>query len=67
MCMSTKHIDLDLGEPPDFEERVIYQVVSDMFEVDVSFEDTSVILNGPTRNLVAWLAFHILPMEVVEA
>ena len=65
--MHTKHIDLDLGEAPDFEERVIYQVVSDMFEVEVSFEDTSVCIRGDARNLTAWIAFHILPMEVVEA
>jgi hypothetical protein len=65
--MKTKHIDLDLGDAPDFEERVIYQIVSEMFGVDVSFRDTSVIINGPTHNLVAWLAFHILPMELVEA
>lgn len=65
--MSNKQIDLDLGIEPDFEERIIYQVVSDMFEVEVEFEDTSVIINGPAHKLIAWLAFHILPMEVGEA
>lgn len=65
--MRMKHIDLDLGVVPEFDERVIYQVVSDMFDVRVEFEDTSVLLYGQSNNLIAWLGFHILPMEVVEA
>jgi len=65
--MNTKCIDLDLGVAPDFEERVIYKVVSDMFKVEVQFEDTYVLLSGLERDVIAWLGFHILPMELVEA
>ena len=62
-----KCINLELAEAPDYEDRLIYQMVSDMFDVEVEFSDQDVEVFGLDNNVIAWIAFHLLPMEVVEA
>jgi hypothetical protein len=60
----TKTITLELTEAPDYEDRMIYQMVSDMFDVDIQFQDADIEVEGEPNNVAAWIAFHILPMEL---
>ena len=62
-----KTISLELPQPPDHEDRLIYQMVSDMFDVVVEFEGVEIVVYGLDDNVTAWIAFHLLPMELVEA
>tara|TARA_R100000458_G_C8085366_1_gene118340 strand:+ start:85 stop:279 length:195 start_codon:yes stop_codon:yes gene_type:complete len=62
-----KCISLELEEAPDYEDRLIYQMVADMFEVDIEFDGFEVLLTGIEYDVIAWIAFHLLPMEVGEA
>tara|TARA_Y100001963_G_scaffold144910_1_gene217721 strand:+ start:146 stop:334 length:189 start_codon:yes stop_codon:yes gene_type:complete len=58
---------LELDHEPDFEERIMYMALSDLFELDLEFQGVEVALIGGKRNILCWLAFHILPMDIVEA
>lgn len=58
---------LELDEAPDFEEHLIYMAVSEMFGVDVEIIGADVKLHGSKRNVFAWISFHLLPTELIEA
>lgn len=62
-----KTVNLELEEAPDYEDRLIYQMLSDMFDVDIEFIGSAIEVMGLDSNVIAWIAFHILPMEVGEA
>ena len=62
-----KTISLELDEEPEYEDRLIYQMLSDMFEVEIEFFGAEVELFGYQNNVIAWIAFNVLPMEVAEA
>ena len=62
-----RSISLELADEPDYEERLIYQMVSDMFDVDIEFDGPEVLVMGWANDVIAWIAFHLLPMEVGEA
>ena len=62
-----KTISLELSTTPDYEERLIYQMVSDMFDVSIEFDGNEVSIKGLSGNVFAWIAFHLMPMEVGEA
>ena len=59
-------LSLELEEEPDYEERLMYQVVSDMFNVVVEFDGSEIIACGLKPNVTAWIAFNIMPMELGE-
>ena len=59
-----KTICLELGETPEYDAQLIYQMVSDMFDVEIRFDETEIEVSGLSRNVAAWIAFHLLPMEV---
>jgi len=59
-------LSLELDVEPDYEERLMYQVVSDMFNVVVEFEGTEMLACGLKANVTAWVAFNIMPMELGE-
>ena len=58
---------LELDAPPDFEERLIYVAVSEMFNVDLLIDGADVELSGLSRDVLAWSSFHLLPTEIIEA
>ena len=58
---------VELDHEPDFEERIMYMALSDLFELDLEFDGVEVALLGDKRNIFCWLAFHLLPMDVIEA
>tara|TARA_R100000664_G_scaffold34238_1_gene55550 strand:+ start:7333 stop:7521 length:189 start_codon:yes stop_codon:yes gene_type:complete len=58
---------LELDEAPDFEERLIYVAVSEMFNVDLCIDGADVELSGLSRDVLAWISFHLLPTEIIEA
>ena len=58
---------LELDAPPDFEERLIYVAVSEMFNVDLLIDGADVELSGLSRDVFAWISFHLLPTEIIEA
>ena len=62
-----KTVNLELEEAPDYEDRLVYQMLSDMFDVDIEFIGSAIEVMGLDSNVTAWIAFHILPMEVGEA
>tara|TARA_R100001510_G_scaffold19527_1_gene17018 strand:+ start:3894 stop:4088 length:195 start_codon:yes stop_codon:yes gene_type:complete len=62
-----KTVNLELEEAPDYEDRLVYQMLSDMFDVDIEFIGSDIEVMGLESNVIAWIAFHILPMEVGEA
>jgi len=62
-----KTISLELEDEPDYEDRLVYQMFSDMFEVDIEFIGSAIEVMGLDSDVIAWIAFHILPMEVGEA
>tara|TARA_Y100001973_G_C5114328_1_gene289315 strand:+ start:639 stop:833 length:195 start_codon:yes stop_codon:yes gene_type:complete len=62
-----KMINLELDIEPDYEERLIYQMVSEMFDVEIKFDGYEVNVFGMSNNVTAWVAFHLLPMTVGEA
>jgi hypothetical protein len=57
---------LELDESPDLEARLVYMAVSDMFNVDLEIDGCDILLEGPEKDVTAWIAFHILPMDVIE-
>ena len=62
-----KTVNLELEEAPDYEDRLVYQMLSDMFDVDIECIGSAIEVMGLDSNVIAWIAFHILPMEVGEA
>ena len=58
---------LELDAPPDFEERLIYVAVSEMFNVDLLIDGADVELSGLSRDVLAWISFQLLPTEIIEA
>ena len=62
-----KTISLEPEDEPDYEDRLVFQMVSDMFDVDIEFSGLEVAIFGIGPNVIAWVAFHLLPMEVGEA
>ena len=63
----TKSITLELEIEPDFEERIVYQMVCGLFDIEIEFEGTQFSVFGCDRGVTAWLAFYILPLIVGEA
>ena len=61
-----KTVSLTLEDPPDMEERIIYKLVSEFFGVDIEFKRSDVIICGRSPDVVAWLAFHVLPLDTGE-
>ena len=61
-----KTVSLTLEEPPDMDERIIYSIVSELFDVDIEFKRKDIIICGRSPDVVAWLAFHVLPIETGE-
>ena len=58
---------LELDAPPDFEERLIYVAVSEMFNVELEIDGCDVSLTGLDKDVAAWIAFHTFPTEMIEA
>lgn len=58
---------LELDELPNLEARLIYMAVSDMFNVTLEIDGCDVLLEGPAKDIAAWIAFHVLPTDVIEA
>ena len=45
----------------------MYMAMSDLFQLDLEFSGVEVALLGNKRDILCWLAFHILPMDIIEA
>ena len=58
---------LELDEAPDFEEQLFYMAVSELFSVDVEIVGTDVQLHGSQKDVFAWMSFHLLPTDLIEA
>lgn len=58
---------LELDDTPDFEEQLIYMAVSEMFGVDVEIMGADVKIHGSQQAVLAWISFHLLPTELIEA
>lgn len=58
---------LELESVPDFDEQLIYVAISDMFDVELEIDGCDIALTGPDRNVLAWVAFHTMPTEMIEA
>lgn len=58
---------LELDEAPDFDEQLIYVAISDMFNVELEIRGADVELNGSDRDVLAWIGFHLLPTDIIEA
>jgi len=63
----SKCVTLELNSEPDFEEQIVYQMVCGLFDIEIEFEGTQFSVFGCDKDVVAWLAFYILPLEVGEA
>lgn len=58
------NLDEDLSE----ESGLIHIMVGDMFSVEVDVcADGTLIAEGRTRDVLAWLGFHLLEWEDYEA
>ncbi|QDP63064.1 MAG: hypothetical protein GOVbin1923_57 [Prokaryotic dsDNA virus sp.] len=62
-----KTVSLTLEEPPDMDERIIYSIVSELFDVDIEFKRKDIIICGRNLDVIAWLAFHVLPLDTGES
>ena len=56
-------IDDDLAA----EDGLVYIMLGDMFNVDVEVYEASVIARGKSRDVWAWLGFHLFEWEDFEA
>ena len=59
-----KTLNLELSEAPEYDDQLIYKMVSDMFDVEIRFNENEIEVRGLSTNVAAWIAFHLLPMEV---
>tara|TARA_R110002020_G_scaffold313596_1_gene528859 strand:+ start:872 stop:1057 length:186 start_codon:yes stop_codon:yes gene_type:complete len=43
-----------------FEDGLVHMMVGDMFDVTVSLEDGYLVAEGRSRDVWAWMAFHLM-------
>ena len=58
---------LTFGETLDLDEQLVCSVLSEMFNVDIEFDDDTVVLRGHSADILCWIAFNVLPLEDIEA
>ena len=60
-------LDLTFGETLDLDEQLVCSVLSEMFNVDIEFDEDTVVLRGEPADILCWIAFNVLPLETIEA
>ena len=59
-------IKVELEEEPDWDQKLLYVSVAEMFNIDVAFEAQEVVFEGRTLDVIACLAFYLLPIDIEE-
>jgi hypothetical protein len=50
-------ISLELDEPPDAVDAVLYAIMGDMFNLTITIEDGVLDVEGHKRDIWSWLSF----------
>lgn len=43
-----------------FEDGLVHMMVGDMFGVEVSLEEGNLVVEGESRDVWAWMGFHLM-------
>ena len=43
-----------------FEDSLVHMMLGDMFSISVSLEDGHLVAEGESRDVWAWMAFHLM-------
>jgi hypothetical protein len=60
-------LELEIDDDLSTEEGLVYLMVGDMFDVVVEIHDTRVTAYGNSKDVYAWLGFHLFEWEDYEA
>ena len=59
-------IKVELEEEPDWDQKLLYVSIAEMFGIDVEFKAREVVFKGRSPDVIACLAFYLLPMDIEE-
>jgi len=59
-------IRVELDEPPDWDQQLLYVSIGEMFSVGIEFNATEVVFSGSPRDVVSCLAFYLMPIDIEE-
>tara|TARA_A100001515_G_C4565468_1_gene208004 strand:+ start:928 stop:1116 length:189 start_codon:yes stop_codon:yes gene_type:complete len=49
------------------DEQLVCFALSEMFNVDIEFDEDTVVLQGNPADILCLVAFNVLPLETIEA